>query len=159
MGDSDVCPRAIIFLAGLVLGFEVFAKSTVDFGIESGFHGSRDLLSFLGVKSPQAALYYDILTSLGNAISEYRKRALGNGKSSYVSKIFNFGQGQTGGRSSEAEQQVDGTGSTLAEQRSQMDDILAGWSYGQNTPVGSGEMFLDWDSLDISQWDSFPYIA
>lgn len=148
--------RAIIFPAGLVLGFEVFAKRTVDYGIESAFNGARELLDFLGTKSPQAALYHDILTSLSAAITEYRQRAVSSskGKSSYVSKIFNFEGSQTDRPGSDIDSQAD-AGPALA----QMDDILASWSFGQNTPVavGSGEMFLDWDSLDISQWDSFPY--
>lgn len=43
------------------------------------------------------------------------------------------------------------------EPRTQMDDLLATLSFGQNTPMGAGDMLFDWDSLDISQWDSFPY--
>ncbi|KAI6781173.1 GAL4 [Emericellopsis cladophorae] len=149
--------KAIIFPAGLVLGFEIFAKGTVDYGIESAFHNARDILSYLGRKSPQAALYHDILTSLANAITEYRQRAVAKGRSSYVSKLFNFDRAQSnapmgGGEAS--------TTSVLSE--GQMDGIMATLSFGQNTPVGNGEpgdLFMDWDSLDISQWDSFPYLS
>lgn len=150
--------RAIIFPAGLVLGFEIFAKGTVDYGVESAFHGARELLSYLGKKSPQAALYHDILTSLSTAITEHRQRTISKGKSSYVSKIFNFEPPQPASQNKPTDRD-DATGSSFIEgQRTQMDEILATWSLGQNTPVDSSEMFLDWDSLEISNWDSFPYV-
>lgn len=140
-----------------MLGFQIFAKSNVDYGVESAFHEARELLRFFGTKSPQAALYYDILTSLSNSITEYRQRAVTKGRSSYVSKIFNFDGGSNATYPNNAPQETEADASGVDEQRTQMDDLLATLSFGQNTPMGTGDMLFDWDSLDISQWDSFPY--
>jgi hypothetical protein len=132
----------------------------VDYGVEAAFQGARDILQFWGAKCPQATLYHDILTSLSNAIREYRQRAVAKGKSPYVSKIFAFDRSQIEASEPGSGRQGGAGPAALDDgQRAQMDDILASWSFGQNTPVGSGEMFLDWDSLDMSQWDSFPYVA
>ena len=84
---------------------------------------------------------------------------INKGKSSYVSKIFNFDPTQSEGQQNGVSGGSGGAVPTfLDEQKTQVDDILATWSFGQNTPVDSAEMFLDWDSLDISNWDSFPYV-
>ncbi|VUC37378.1 unnamed protein product [Clonostachys rosea] len=150
---------SIIFPAGLVLGFQIFAKDVVDYGIESAFHGARELLNFLGAKSSQATLYYDILTSLSNVINERREKSSTKSRTAYVSKLFNFERQQSEG------QAVDGNGMNPAAQSSedqqpaQTNDLFATCSLGNNTPLESGEMFLDWDSLDISLWESFPYLT
>ena len=141
------------------MGFETFAKGTVDYGIESAFHGARDLLNFLSTKSPQAALYHDILTSLSNAITQRRGRMASKGRSSYVSRIFNFDRPAPTEEEADVEMSRDESHVEAGDedQRIQIEDIFNNWSLGQNTPVNGGEVFLDWDSLDISQWDSFPY--
>lgn len=81
------------------------------------------------------------------------------GRSSYVSKIFNFDGNASNSMQNPAPQPTDAEPSGVDEQRTQMDDLLATLSFGQNTPMGAGDMLFEWDSLDISQWDSFPYAA
>ncbi|KAF4121919.1 GAL4 [Geosmithia morbida] len=162
--------KATIFLAGLVLGFEVFAKAAVDFGIGSAFYEARDLLGCLGVKSPQAALYHDILTSLASDINRYHQRSSFNGgRSTYVHKLFQFSSRKdgTGGNAvgTSSPWQSGGGGKddeisvplTDDSHRVIMDDVMAGWSQGQDAPGASSEILLDWDSLDISQWENFAY--
>ncbi|KEY64159.1 hypothetical protein S7711_03452 [Stachybotrys chartarum IBT 7711] len=149
--------QAIIFPAGLVLGFESFAKVTVPYATEMAFHTARELLQDLSMKSPQSALYYDILTSLSNAISERRGRASSKGRSAYVSKLFHFERPEERqddrpvGESS-VEAPNDGVGGEMS-----MNDLFTSWSTRQTTPMGSTDVCLDWDTLDISLWDSFPY--
>jgi hypothetical protein len=136
----------------------------VDYGIESAFHNARELLSYLGRKSPQAALYHDILTSLSNAITDYRQRAVAKGRSSYVSKLFNFDRAQNNAPAAAGAGAAAGSEASRSMpglNEAQMDSIIATLSFGQNTPTGTGEpgdLFMDWDSLDISQWDNFPYL-
>ncbi|KAG8406511.1 hypothetical protein J3459_019226 [Metarhizium acridum] len=53
--------KALVFAAGLVLGFEIFAMRSIEFDIEAAFAGARDILNFLATQSPQAgALLRDI---------------------------------------------------------------------------------------------------
>ncbi|CAG9942301.1 unnamed protein product [Clonostachys rosea f. rosea IK726] len=147
---------SIIFPAGLVLGFQIFAKDVVDYGIESAFHGARELLNFLGAKSSQATLYYDILTSLSNVINERREKSSTKSRTAYVSKLFNFERQQPEGQARDANRAAQ---SSEDQQPVQMNDLFATCSLGNNTPLESGDMFLDWDSLDISLWESFPYLT
>lgn len=156
--DTNGWCRAIIFHAGLVLGFQIFARAAVDHDVEVAFQGARELLKAIGVASPQAAIYFDILTSLNNAIRVRRGRVSSRGRSSYVCKIFTFDKPE------EEIHEFNGAHCTpsdpsLSNQMLQMEDIMTGYSIGQTVNIGSGEVLLDWDSLDISQWDNFPYIT
>ncbi|KAJ6441094.1 Fungal specific transcription factor [Purpureocillium lavendulum] len=85
--------KALVFAAGLVLGFEIFAKRSIDYDIESAFGGARDVLNFLATQSPQAAHYYEILTLLANAITKQREKIASKGRSRYVSRLFTLDSG------------------------------------------------------------------
>lgn len=67
--------RAWIFGAGLVLGFSMFAGEPRK-DIENTFEGARDILAEIAPTSTQASLYYDILTTFSDAVSQYRKRVV-----------------------------------------------------------------------------------
>lgn len=145
--------RALLFAAGLILGFEIFTKRTVDHEIETAFAGTTEVLSFLATQSPQAAHYLDILTSLSNAAL---KRRASTRKNRYVSRIFSVGSA-----TAEAPQQLLEPQSW--EESLFLDDLgqapmtgeeMESWSLGQ---LGGEGLSLDWDSLNISQWDSFPF--
>lgn len=137
--------RALIFPAGLVLGFESFAKRNADYNIETAFHGAREILSFMATQSPQAAHYFEILTSLSNAVTERRGRVASSVRSRYVSRLFSF----------DSERNIDHMplAPSTDDQSQQMANILPEWS-----PDDGRDVFLDWDSLNISQWDNFPYL-
>ncbi|KHO02124.1 uncharacterized protein MAM_01125 [Metarhizium album ARSEF 1941] len=151
--------KALVFAAGLVLGFEIFAKRSVEFDIEAAFAGARDILNFLAVQSPQAGHYYEILTLLSNAIAKQRQNVASTGRSRYVSRIFTLHQETKEPVSNNARDDqgrltplVDGVAPPLAEN-------TGNWLSGNRTRVDQGqEVFLGWDSLDISQWDSFPFV-
>jgi len=71
---TDICSfRAWIFGAGLVLGFSMFAGEPRK-DIEDSFEGAREVLDDIAAVSPQARLYYEILTSFSEAVNKYRHR-------------------------------------------------------------------------------------
>ncbi|CAH0025284.1 unnamed protein product [Clonostachys rhizophaga] len=148
----------MIFPAGLVLGLELFAKESGPYGIEAAFHGARDLLGFLGAKSSLAALYHEMLISLWNVISERRTRKRSHAGNSYVSRIFAFDRPQTQDMRPRQEA-TNSPGFMSASQQDQTASLFTAEIPDSNAPLDSGEVFLDWDSLDITQWDTFPFIG
>jgi hypothetical protein len=66
--------RALIFAAGLILGFDMFAKKELDYEVETAFRSAKDVLDFLGIQSPQAAHYSGILTLLSDAVVKQRMK-------------------------------------------------------------------------------------
>ncbi|UNI17588.1 hypothetical protein JDV02_003920 [Purpureocillium takamizusanense] len=153
--------KALVFAAGLVLGFEIFAKRSVDYDIESAFGGARDVLDLLATQSPQAAHYHEILTLLANAIAKQRETIASKGRSRYVSRLFVLDGGDAGGEAADGGG-VGGEGGVEwvpADCAPGLVDEGLSWMSGSRTPGEGDEVFLGWDSLEISQWDSFPFIS
>lgn len=170
--------RALIFPAGLVLGFEGFAKTTAEHNIETAYQGAREVLSFFAKQSPQAAHYYEILTSLSAAIAERRNiraAAAATRGRRYVSKLFSFKNDRPPpemSRSADAFWRTVGMTSPSQSSSSAVEVVLppptteaaglvpmAEWSAsGRQTMGEGGDILLDFDSLDILQWDNFPNI-
>lgn len=147
-----------MFAAGLVLGFEIFAKRSIDYDIESAFSGARDVLNFLATQSPQAGHYYEILTLLANAITKQREKIASKGRSRYVSKIFTLNRTEDAAEC-DAEGERDWLPTTSVAYAPAPAEEGVSWLSGNRTPAEPGEeVFLGWDSLDISQWDSFPFV-
>lgn len=138
--------KALLFAAGLILGFEMFAKREMDYGIEMAFRRAREVLDFLAVQSPQAAHYSEILTLLSKAVDRQRERLLGQGRSKYVSRILPMG----------GETNVEKESRGLRDIANQEGATSVPAQYG--TVNQHGEVFCGWDSLDLSQWDNFPYL-
>ncbi|KAG5927096.1 hypothetical protein E4U53_002927 [Claviceps sorghi] len=141
--------KALVFAAGLVLGFELFAKRSNEYGVETAFVGAKDVLHFLSLQSPQAGHYYEILTLLSNEIAKQRQNVAVAGRSQYVSKIFTLREEN---EVPAGERYGDRFVSIQAE-----DGVR--WPAGSRTPASEEqEGFLGWDSFDISQWDNFPFV-
>ncbi|RAQ51219.1 hypothetical protein AFGD_003555 [Aspergillus flavus] len=68
--------KAWIFGAGLILGFSMFAGEPRR-DVERLFDSALLLLDDIGHTSPQAQLYYQILTSFLEAVNKYRNRVAG----------------------------------------------------------------------------------
>lgn len=66
--------RAWIFAAGLVLGFCLLSGDKSNSQARDAFNGSRRVLAWLGRLSPQAAQYYEILSSFSDAIETYQAK-------------------------------------------------------------------------------------
>ncbi|PHH90214.1 hypothetical protein CDD83_4219 [Cordyceps sp. RAO-2017] len=152
--------KALVFAAGLVLGFEIFAKRSVDHAIESAFSGARDLLNFFATQSPQAAHYHDILTLLANAVAKQRETSASRGRSRYVSKIFTLGRGDEAPER-QAERELEGQPPSPTGFAPIAPELGGdGWLCGSATPADDGDdMLFGWDSLEISHWDSFPFVT
>ncbi|KAF7522225.1 hypothetical protein PCG10_007526 [Penicillium crustosum] len=65
--------EAWIFGAGLVLGFSMFAGEPRK-DIQAAFADAQDILGDIALASPQAQLYYNMLTDFAEAITKYRQR-------------------------------------------------------------------------------------
>lgn len=145
-----------------MLGVQNFARPGVNFETERAFEGSKRVLGFLAVRSPQANLYLDILNSLSNAISEQRSRTEQGRANRYVSRLFSFGssasitdilaQIQDDGPRMEA--LLGDSASTAVDDLGSLGDSPSRWpSHDQIDP----ELFIDWETVNISHWDNFPF--
>ncbi|KAM4065648.1 fungal specific transcription factor [Hirsutella rhossiliensis] len=149
--------KALVFAAGLVLGFDLFEKRSIDHVIESAFGGARDILSFLATSSPQAAHYHEILTLLAKAISKQRERSAFKGRSRYVSRILTLQCSNAPDCDAEGDEQPPMPSADVAPRAM---DQWDNWLCGNRTPLDPGEeVFLGWDTLEISHWDSFPFVS
>lgn len=164
------------FAAGLVLGFEIFAKHEMDYEVAAAFRGAGDVLSFLAPQSPQAAHYLDILTTLSRAILKQRERITSRIKSGYVVKLLSIDSikfrdhvgispsvprhnAHTSGLAALVQTSTAMQGESsenLAEEAGGVGIRNAGRPEG--TTGVDGEVFFGLDSLDLSQWDRFPYL-
>jgi hypothetical protein len=145
-----------------VLGVESFAKTTVNHELETSFEGAKDVLNYLAIKSPQAAHYFEILTSLSSAITKRRSKAPpASGGGRYVSRIFSLDSSTT------SEIQLPNSEAVAAIPPAQMGhwedpfSTFAGGDAGvfnwSATQLERGDLDMDWEGLNISQWDNFPY--
>ncbi|RMD40787.1 hypothetical protein DV735_g4328, partial [Chaetothyriales sp. CBS 134920] len=161
--SSAVEKLALLFAAGLILGVSLFAKQEIDYEIESGFQHAKDILEFLAIQSPQAVHYGEILGLLTSAISRRRQNLAARGrKSKHVKRLFALNQGDPGPEpKGTIGQQVyeifggDDPSRMLSEDRVHPDEPVA-------PHVGmdlDGDPFLGWDSLDLLQWDNFPFMT
>lgn len=151
--------RALVFAAGLILGFDMFAKRELDFEIENAFSGAKEILSFIAEQSSQAAHYAEILGLLSSAIAEQRRKTASQGRSKLVSRLFPSDGGKSVGRSDDAQfRQSEGAAQAVGDRP--LLDGTGHWLFGQ-PPTISTEMESDmiggWDVLDLSQWDNFPF--
>lgn len=81
-----------MFAAGLLLGFSLFAQHSDSANeTEAAFHQARAVLRKLAELSLQAGHYYEILTSLSDAIVSFQRKVADERKqmmSQYLDQIF-----------------------------------------------------------------------
>ncbi|KAF5256327.1 hypothetical protein FOXYS1_13201 [Fusarium oxysporum] len=149
--------KALVFASGLVLGLEIFAKYPVESDISNAFEGAKDVLRHLATQSPQAAHYLDILTNLSGAIEKRRSNEASSGRSRYVSKLFSLDAPPENAGSQSAQQMLDTMFPFTDSQTGQiMDDTMQDWVFQQ--PDGS-DFSLDWETLNVSLWDTYPFLS
>jgi hypothetical protein len=140
-----------------VLGLEIFAKYPVESDISNAFEGAKDVLRHLATQSPQAAHYLDILTNLSGAIDKRRANEASSGRSRYVSKLFSLDAPPEAAGSQSAQQMLDTMFPFTDGQPGQMmDDTMQDWVFQQ--PDG-GDFSLDWETLNVSLWDTYPFLS
>lgn len=142
---------------------ESFAKTNVNNEVERAFDGAKRVLSFLAIRSPQANHYLDILTSLSNAIAQQRCRAEPSRASRYVSRLFSVGSSaSTAGASGDPFKDDLSWTSDLLDEATMaaianpgvFADSPSKWPNGDQLDP---EMFIDWETVNISHWDNFPF--
>jgi hypothetical protein len=149
--------RALVFASGLVLGLEIFAKYPVESDINNAFQGAKEVLKHLSTQSPQAAHYLDILTTLSSAIDKRRSTETSTGRSRYVSKLFSLDTPTQGAGSQASQEMLDTMFPFTDGQPGQMvDETMQDWVFQQ--PEG-GDFSLDWESLNVSLWDTYPFLS
>jgi hypothetical protein len=141
-------------VCGLILGLHIFAKQDANYSAETAFSGAREVLSFLSAQSPQAAHYMEILTLLSKAIDSQREQAAFAGRSKYVKRLFSLEEDSIN---------LDDVGEQDAQMASGepwSNSAIQLFSPGEQDISGldGGEVVVGWDSLDLSQWDSFPFL-
>ncbi|KAI6767700.1 hypothetical protein HG530_005709 [Fusarium avenaceum] len=149
--------KALVFASGLILGLEIFAKYPVESDINNAFQGAKEVLKHLSTQSPQAAHYLDILTTLSGAIDKRRSTETSTGRSRYVSKLFSLDTPTQGAGSQAGQDMLDTMFPFTDGQPGQMvDDAMQDWVFQQ--PEG-GDFSLDWESLNVSLWDTYPFLS
>lgn len=152
-----------MFAAGLVLGLQRFAKPGVNHEVERAFEGAKQVLGFLAARSPQASHYLEILTSLSNAIAEQQARLEPSRSGRYVSRLFSFGSSASNaGTLGDRTQDKASWTSTLLDDAAMavMADLPAITDSPSEWPnVGDidPELLIDWETVNISHWDNFPF--
>lgn len=151
--------RALVFAAGLILGFDMFAKRELDFEIETAFSGAKEILDFISEQSSQAAHYAEILGLLSSAISEQRRKTASQGRSKLINRLFSSDGRDSATQINDA-QFGSSEDATIALADRAMTDGPGQWLFGQSSTLSDeldGELIGGWDALDLSQWDNFPF--
>ncbi|RGP59202.1 hypothetical protein FSPOR_11495 [Fusarium sporotrichioides] len=153
MLQGNMCiMKALVFASGLILGLEIFAKYPVESDINAAFQGAKQVLKHLSTQSPQAAHYLDILTTLSGAIDKRRSSESSTGRSRYVSKLFSL----DAPASSQDEHMLDDMFPFTDVQAGVTDDAMQDWVFQEPE---SGDFSLDWESLNVSLWDTYPFLS
>ncbi|RDW56473.1 hypothetical protein BP6252_14135 [Coleophoma cylindrospora] len=157
--------KALIFIAGLILGLQSFCKRQIDYSVEKAFSGAIKTLDFLAVQSPQAAQYRSILTLLSTAIVGQREKLASAGRSQYVSRLFNLNESKA---EAETRQLNDSRPPPPPPPRSEATDSspvqVSDEVNSENLVAGLGFIesnhgtSFNWDHLDISEWDDFLHL-
>lgn len=130
---------------------------------ERAFEGAKRVLGFLAARSPQASHYLDILNSLSNAIAEQRSRTEPSRGNRYVSRLFSFGSsGSNAGTLGERMQdETAAMTALLGDSASVAIDDLPSLGGSPSRWAGNDQidpnLFIDWETVNISHWDNFPF--
>jgi hypothetical protein len=136
----------------------MFAKRELDYEVEMAFRSAKDVLDFQGIQSPQAAHYSEILNLLSSAIVKQRMKLPSRPRSRYVGKLLSFSrEGDT--RQDNSANNDDDEVLPLSNTEPTAGEIGEVWitDLSGHPAEIDGDMLRGWDSLDLSQWDSFPF--
>lgn len=139
----------------------MFSQRQVDPGLEEAFNGAIEILRILSQQSAQAAHYFEILTTLANAITEQRQRLTSQRRGSqYVSKLFTLNSNASPATPGDQE-------TALLPQRAMSPvsahannvSLLAQGDYSFNITPEMESLFSGWEGMDLPLWDSFPFLT
>jgi hypothetical protein len=125
----------------------------MDYSTEKVFGDAMELLRFWSGQSVQAAHYLEILTLLSKAIDSQRDGLI-PGRRKYVSRLMSLeGPGPEGSSQRSGSGQSYEAASASAQTGNRQIPVAV-----PRLETGlDGELFGGWDSLDLSQWDNFPF--
>lgn len=138
----------------------MFAKKELDYEVEVSFRSAKDVLDFLGIQSPQASHYSEILGLLSNAIMKRRMELSSRPRSRFVGKLLSFNRegdfSQENGAGNDELLSLDDHANITGVQTGQVGQA---WGADLSTQVAEmeGDVLRGWDGLELSQWDSFPF--
>jgi hypothetical protein len=135
-----------------VLGFSLFSQKDTDTAVEQAFHGALEILRTLAQQSAQASHYYEILSSLKNAIAEQRQRLMQyapQNKNRYVSKLFSLNSDRPLANPTRFSVEND-------DLLPATPNILDAWA--SMDPAEQDPAFSGWEGMELPLWDSFPFI-
>lgn len=136
----------------------MFAKKELDYEVEVAFRSAKDVLDFLGIQSPQATHYSEILSLLSNAITKRRMKLSSRPRSRYVGKLLSFSREGDSSQDNSADDDVEVLPHNI---NAGLPTGEVGGAWSADIPAQSeemdGDMLRGWDNLDLSQWDNFPF--
>ncbi|KAI5467233.1 fungal-specific transcription factor domain-containing protein [Mariannaea sp. PMI_226] len=159
--------KALLFAAGLILGFVMVAERNGDYEVEKAFRSAKEILETLAIQSPQAAHYSEILGLLLGAIETPRRRLTSRGGSKYVGRLFTLDRA-TDDAATASTSIPDFMGfppmgrdtTDLAGDDNDNDNgVWVGLQPQQMFADMDGSFLSGWDTLDLSQWDNFPFLG
>ncbi|OJJ74390.1 hypothetical protein ASPBRDRAFT_171490 [Aspergillus brasiliensis CBS 101740] len=155
--------KAFVFAAALVLGFSMFSRKEAEPSHEQAYGEALEILRVLSEQSAQAAHYYDILSCLGNAVTEQRRRFVQHSrqtKGRYVSKLFSLDDRRP---SLEVQSGLDTPLSNGISTMPPEDSISDPWAgiqrLGFMDALEMDAAFSGLDGMQLPVWDSFPFVG
>ncbi|KAI2883868.1 transcriptional regulator family: Fungal Specific TF [Aspergillus niger] len=155
--------KAFVFAAALVLGFSMFSRKEAEPSHERAYGEALEILRVLSEQSAQAAHYYEILSCLGNAVTEQRRRLEQHSrqiKGRYVSKLFSLDDRRP---SVEVQRGLDtpllNSVSAISPEAGISDPWAGIQRLGFMDSLGIDAAFTGLDGMQLPVWDSFPFVG
>lgn len=136
----------------------MFAKQDLDYEVHNSFRNARDVLDFLAAQSPQAAHYAEILKLLSRAIKKRKRNTSSKDRGKYVKRILSLESSRSSSDQEDNATCDDFPSVGLAG--STIENPAESWSSyqpGFQEADGGVDLMYGWDSLDLGQWDNFPF--
>lgn len=137
----------------------MFSRRELDYEVEMAFRSAKEVLDFLGVQSPQAAHYSEILNLLSNAITKQRMKLSSRPRSRYVGKLLSFSR--DGDTNQDNGLNHDDDNLPLNNTEIPVGEASGVWITDPTAQPAEadGDVLRGWDSLDLSEWDNFPFYS
>ncbi|GAT23272.1 fungal specific transcription factor [Aspergillus luchuensis] len=155
--------KAFVFAAALVLGFSMFSRKEAEPSHEQAYGEALEILCVLSEQSAQAGHYYEILSCLGNAVAEQRRRLVQHSrqtKGRYVSKLFSLDDRRP---SVEVQEGLDTpllNGVSAIAPEAGISDPWAGIQrLGFMDSLEMDAALSGLDGMQLPVWDSFPFVG
>ncbi|OJI85072.1 hypothetical protein ASPTUDRAFT_120061 [Aspergillus tubingensis CBS 134.48] len=155
--------KAFVFAAALVLGFSMFSRKEAEPSHEQAYREALEILRVLSEQSAQAGHYYEILSCLGNAVAEQRRRLVQHSrqtKGRYVSKLFSLDDRRPSVEVQEGLDTPFNSGVSAIAPEAGISDPWAGIQrLGFMDSLEIDAALSGLDGMQLPVWDSFPFVG